>query len=227
MKAIGYARVSTEEQAREGISLDNQEDRIKAYCTLNGLELAEIIRDEGKSGKDLNRDGIKALIGKATHKEVDAVVVYKLDRLSRRVLDTLSLIEIFRKKGIAFHSLTEKIDTQSAMGQFFLNMMASLAQMERDLISERTRDALGHKRANSERIGEIPLGWDLAEDGKTLVRNEREQKTIQEINRLRARGFSYQRIADYLNERAISTKKGCLWKAMTVKQTLDRLQKAA
>jgi site-specific DNA recombinase len=145
MKTIGYIRVSTDEQAREGISLDNQRAKIGAYCKLHGLELAGIIEDEGKSAKDLNREGMKAIIGLIQKRGFEAVVVYKLDRLSRKVLDTLTLIELMEKQGVAFHSISEKIDTRTAMGRFFLNIMASLAQMERDLISERTRDALRHK----------------------------------------------------------------------------------
>ena len=85
MKAIGYIRVSTDEQAREGISLENQKAKITAYCELNDLDLVEIIEDAGKSGKDLNREGIQSLLGKVKARTIDAVVVYKLDRLSRRV----------------------------------------------------------------------------------------------------------------------------------------------
>lgn len=135
-KAIGYCRVSTEEQAIEGISLRAQADTIRAYCKLNDLELIEIIKDSGFSGKDLNRPGIQKIIKLIKDKSTQAVVVYKLDRLSRRVIDTLSLIEIFEKNKIALHSFHEKIDTDSAMGRFFLNITASFAQMERDTISE-------------------------------------------------------------------------------------------
>ena len=85
MKAIGYIRVSTEEQAREGISLENQRGKIEAYCQLNDLELTGILEDAGKSGKDLNREVIQALVAIVKAHSFDAVVVYKLDRLSRRV----------------------------------------------------------------------------------------------------------------------------------------------
>ena len=118
-KAIGYTRVSTSEQAIEGVSLDNQKAKIQSYCEFNDLELVEIIVDAGKSGKDLKREGIQALIGRIRDKSVDAVVVYKLDRLSRKVIDTITLIEAFEKSGITFHSLNEKIDTGTAMGGFF------------------------------------------------------------------------------------------------------------
>ena len=132
-KAIGYIRVSTEEQAREGISLENQHAKIRAYCELNDLALVEILEDAGKSGKDLNREGMHALMDKIRARSVDAVVVYKLDRLSRRVRDTLSLMDLIEKRSVAFHSITEKIDTKTAMGKFFLNIMASMNQWERVL----------------------------------------------------------------------------------------------
>ncbi|OPY71008.1 MAG: DNA-invertase hin [Syntrophorhabdaceae bacterium PtaU1.Bin034] len=137
MKAVGYVRVSTDEQAREGISLENQRAKIEAYCELHDLTLVEILEDAGKSGKDLNRDGIQALMEAIKGRKIDAVVVYKLDRLSRRVKDTLSLMDLVEKRLVAFHSITERIDTKTAMGKFFLNIMASMNQWERDTISER------------------------------------------------------------------------------------------
>lgn len=199
-KAIGYIRVSTTEQATEGISLDNQRAKIKAYCELNELELVGTIEDAGLSGKNLNRDGIQELISLVKGKRIDAVVVYKLDRLSRKVLDTLTLIETFEKAGIAFHSLNEKIDTGTALGRFFLNITASLAQMERDLISERTRDALQMKIANNQRAGQVPFGYALAEDGNSLVPVEDEQRIISVVKRLHSQGLSYRQIAKELEQ---------------------------
>ncbi len=217
-KAIGYIRVSTTEQATEGISLDNQRSKITAYCALNDLELVEIIEDAGKSGKNLHRDGVQELIGKIKSKSINAVVVYKLDRLSRKVLDTLTLIETFEKCGITFHSLNEKIDTGTAMGRFFFNITASLAQMERDLISERTKDALQMKIANHERAGQIPFGYSLADDGNTLLPIPEEQEVIQAIKRLHNQGMSYRAICRELE--AIGA--GRKWHPQTVKNILKR-----
>ncbi|MBF0467171.1 MAG: recombinase family protein, partial [Nitrospirae bacterium] len=126
MKAIGYIRVSTTEQANEGISLENQTQKIRQYCQLNELELTVIITDAGVSGKTTNRPGLIEVLHLVKTKKVQVVVVYKLDRLSRKVLDTLTMIEMFDKATVAFHSITEKIDTASAMGRFFLNITASL-----------------------------------------------------------------------------------------------------
>lgn len=221
MKAIGYVRVSTEEQAREGISLDNQKAKIEAYCELNDLELVETIEDAGKSGKDLNREGIQSLLARIKARQIDAVVVYKLDRLSRRVKDTLTLMDLIEKKSVAFHSITEKIDTKSAMGKFFLNIMASMNQWERDTISERTRDALHHKIERNERAGQIPYGWTLAKDGKTLMENPLEQEAIGLIRDLYKKGYNYSAICRELTKEGYGPI-GKQWHAQSVKNIIKR-----
>ncbi len=222
MKAVGYARVSTEEQAREGISLENQRTKIETYCELNDLLLVDIIEDAGKSGKDLNREGIQTLIARIQRREIDAVVVYKLDRLSRRVKDTLSLMDLIEKKGVAFHSITERIDTKSAMGKFFLNIMASMNQWERDTIAERTRDALRLKIVKNERAGQIPYGYRLGQDGKTLFGDPEDQEAISLILELRQAGCSLREICNELSERRYRPA-GKTWHPQTVKNILKRV----
>jgi len=221
MKAIGYVRVSTEEQAREGISLDSQKAKIAAYCELNDLTLVEIIEDAGKSGKDLNREGVQYLLESIKSHQIDSVVVYKLDRLSRRVRDTLAVMDLIEKKSVAFHSITERIDTKSAMGKFFLNIMASMNQWERDTISERTRDALRHKIDKGERPGQIAYGWVLDADGKTLVENPREQEAIRLINDLHVKGYNYSAICRELTKEEYPPI-GKQWYAQSVKNIIKR-----
>lgn len=221
MRAIGYVRVSTEEQAREGISLDNQKAKIAAYCELNDLSLVEIIEDAGKSGKDLNREGIQSLVDMIKGRRIDAIVVYKLDRLSRRVKDTLSIMDLIEKKSVAFHSITERIDTKSAMGKFFLNIMASMNQWERDTISERTRDALQSKVARNERAGQIPYGYILGTDGNTLMENEKEQEAIRLIKELHNKGYNYSAICRELTRKGYEPN-GKQWHAQSVKNIIKR-----
>ncbi len=220
-KAVGYVRVSTDEQVREGISLESQKVKIETYCQLNDLELVDIIEDAGKSGKDLNREGVQALIDLITNRRIDSVVVYKLDRLSRRVKDTLSLMELVEKKSCAFHSISERIDTKSAMGKFFLNIMASMNQWERDTISERTHDALQHKISKNERAGQIPYGWTLADDGTSLLPNEKEQKAISFIRDLHDKGYSYRAICREL-EAEHHEPIGVKWHHQTIKNILAK-----
>jgi len=169
MKAMGYVRVSTEEQAREGVSLEAQEDKINKYVDLHNLGQISIIRDGGKSGKDLNREGMQEIIALCKRKEIDHLIVYKMDRLTRRTLDLLTLVEeVFKPNNVQFHSITEKVDTSTAQGKFFLTITGAMAQMERDLVSERTKEALQYKISKGENVGSPPLGF-LAEDKKRIL----------------------------------------------------------
>src|SRR4030043_1815528 len=167
MTAVGYVRISTEDQAKEGVSLDNQKSKIKAYCQLEDLELREIVEDAGLSAKNLRRPGVQKVLRLARRREIDAVVVYKLDRIFRSTVDALETTKAFDKWGVSFHSIEETLDTRSAMGRFFFALTAALAEMERRLIGERTKAALSHKRTKRESIGGYapPYGYDLDDTG--------------------------------------------------------------
>ncbi len=188
MKAVGYIRLSTEDQAKEGISLENQETKIRAYEEINDLELLEIIRDEGASGKSLDREVMTRLLEMIDAGDVQAITVYKLDRLSRKTLDTLNFIKTFESRGIAFHSISEKVDTKSATGKFFLTIISAVAQMERDLIAERTRDALSHKKLKGEWAGRVPFGFKV--EDRRLVEDPAQVKVIQKAKRMKRAGKS-------------------------------------
>jgi len=193
MKAIGYVRVSTEDQAREGISLDNQGSKIRAYADLNGLELVDVIRDEGLSGKTMDRPGMNQINTLINAAKIDAVIVYKLDRLSRKTIDILNTLDAWEKQNIAFHSITDKIDTKTAAGKFLLTILSALAQMERDLISERTVDALAHKKKTGEWCGRVPFGYKIADN--RLVEDDEAMKAIRKAKRLRSMGKPYRDIS--------------------------------
>ena len=140
--AIGYARVSREEQAREGVSLDAQRARVTAYAQAKGLELVGILTDEGLSGKDLARPALEDLVARCQRGEVGHVIVWKLDRLTRRTHHLLSLVEdLFHTRGIELHSVSESLDTSTPHGRFVLTLFGGLAQMEREQIVDRTRSA--------------------------------------------------------------------------------------
>lgn len=219
MKAVGYIRVSTEEQAREGISLEAQEDKVKKYADLHNLDLVEVIRDEGKSGKDLNREGIQKVVSLCKDRSVDHLVVYKMDRLTRRTLDLLTLVEeVFKPNKVQFHSISEKVDTSTAQGKFFLTITGAMAQMERDLVSERTKEALQYKISKGENVGSPPLGF-LAED-KKLSGIDEELEIVNYIKKLKRKKLSLRQIATRLNEQEVSTKRGGSWYAGTVRYIL-------
>jgi site-specific DNA recombinase len=221
MQAIGYIRVSTEDQAKEGISLDNQRAKIKAYCQLKDLDLVDIIEDAGISAKNLNRPGAQRVISLSRNKKVDAVVVYKLDRMFRSTVDALETTKKFDKWDISFHSIVETLDTQSAMGRFFFTLTAALAEMERGIIGERTRATLQHKKAKGEKTGgDVPFGYDVDNTGH-LVKNEVEQKAVRLIHRLRLKGYSLRAVCRELEKEGHRTKRGNrTWHPQTVSQIL-------
>ncbi len=205
-KAVGYVRVSTEEQAREGVSLENQRGKIKAYAELNDLELIEVVADEALSAKNLNRPGIKKILDMARNKEIGALVVYKLDRAFRSTIDALEVTKELDYYGVGFHSINERLDTKSPLGKFFFTLIAGIAEMERGIIAERTSDALQRKIENGEHVGHIPYGYQIEES--ELIPYLPEQEIIKLARELRDRGYTFQAIADEFKNRKIKTKRG-------------------
>jgi len=223
MKAVGYIRVSTEEQAKEGVSLDNQEAKIKSYCDSQDWQLVKVFSDEGSSGKNMKREGLKNLVSFLEVDHVDVVVVYKTDRLTRKQRHLYQLLEdTFERKGIGFKSVTEPFDTTTAMGKGFLGMLGVFAQLEGDLISERTREALAYKIKQGEYVGSPPLGFEALE--KELKKNNDELGVVEEIFKLKkGRGknrLSLRQIAKRLNEEGFRSKRGAKFYHGTVSYIL-------
>lgn len=210
MRAVGYIRVSTEEQAKEGISLDTQKDRISAFAHAKGWQLGELYQDEGFSAKNLNRPAVQRLIEAAGNGFFDVVIIYKLDRLTRNVRDLGYLIEdVFERNGIGFTSVQDSFDSTTASGKLILNVLGSVAQWERDIISERTKDSLQYKLENGEYLGAPPLGFRA--EGKDLQKVDQELQVIQRIRELRGNGrkrLSLAGIARRLNQEGWQSKRG-------------------
>ncbi len=217
MKAIGYIRVSTQGQADEGISLDAQRAKIEAWADLNGYELAGIYEDAGISGTKADRPGLAAAL--AAVGKGDALVVYSLSRLARSTKHTIEVSERLAKAGADLVSISEKIDTTSAAGKMVFRMLAVMAEFERDLVSERTSNALQHKKAQGGRVGSIPYGKRLGDDGK-LVDDEAEQEVIRLVKLLRDGGMSYPKIAAGLEARSMKPR-GKAWHPQTVKNIAE------
>src|SRR6266568_396513 len=207
MQAIGYVRVSTDRQAEHGVSLEAQESKIRAMATIHSAELLEVIVDGGESAKSLNRPGLQRLLALINAGQVQAVIVAKLDRLTRSVKDLCGLRELFEKRRVALISVAESLDTASAAGRLVITIMAAVSQWEREAIGERTRDALRHKRAQGQRVGNIAFGSRLAPDGKHLEADPGEQAALSEIRRLRSEGATLRGIATALNHRAYRTRR--------------------
>ena len=227
LNAILYIRVSTEEQAAEGVSVEAQQAKLAAWCLANDYQVLQVFTDAGLSGSRAdNRPGLQSALALASQTGA-AVVVYSLSRLARSTKDTIVIGEQLDKAGADLVSLSEKIDTTSAAGKMIFRMLAVMAEFERDQISERTTMALAHKKSKGERVGTIPYGFDLAADGIALVRNEAEQAVIAQLTVLRAAGESYRAIAAELEVRGILTKTGrAKWDHKTVRNLLAANQAA-
>jgi len=220
MKTIGYVRVSTQEQATEGYSLAAQEAKIRAYADLYGLDLVDVVTDAGVSAKSLDRPGLQAALIRLEAREAEALVILKLDRLTRNVADWNTLIDRYFGKTIALMSVSDQIDTRTAGGRLVLNVLVSVAQWEREAIGERTAAALAHKKSQGEHVGRP--GYGFAIEGGRLARLEGEAAIVERVQAMRAEGRTLQAIADTLNCEGIPTKRGGRWQPQTIKNLISR-----
>ena len=159
MKKVAiYCRVSTLNQAEDGYSIGEQQDKLNKYCDIMGWEVIKTYTDAGFSGSNIERPAMKQLLKDAANHRFNTILVYKLDRLSRSTSDNLYLIkEVFKKNNIEFVSLNEKIDTSDAMGEFFFTLLAAVAEMERKTITERmVLGRLGRAKAGKTMSYQLP-----------------------------------------------------------------------
>lgn len=212
--AIGYVRVSTDEQAAEGVSLDAQEARIRAYCIGAGLDLVQLVREEGVSGgKPLyDRPAGAELLGLLGAPRARHLVALKLDRLFRDAADALNRASEWDRRDVALHLVDmggTAINTRSPMGRLMLTMMAAFAELERNMIGERTATALRHMRSSRQAYSPTPFGF--VRDGDALVEHADELRVVAIIQDLELRGYSYEAIASHLNGAGIPAKRGGQW----------------
>jgi site-specific DNA recombinase len=221
MQTIGYVRVSTDRQAEQGVSLEAQEAKIRAMATVQGAELLDVIVDGGESAKSLNRPGLQHLLNLINAGKVEAVIVAKLDRLTRSVKDLCGLLELFEKRKVALVSVAESLDTGSAAGRLVITIMGAVSQWEREAIGERTRDALRHKRGKRERVGNIRFGYRLAADGVHIEPDPSEQAALAAIRSLRSGGHSLRAVAGSLNASGHRTRRGTKWRLESVVRAIN------
>lgn len=207
VRAIGYVRISGDKQADVGVSLQVQESRVRLYAQLHGLDLVDVVVDAGVSGKTLDRPGLAYVLRMLRRRKVGAVVVMKLDRLTRSVADLNVLLDKYFTKA-ALLSVSEQVDIRSAHGRLVLNMLASVAQWEREAIGERTATAMQHKKSKGERVGAVPYGYALAADGVALVEVPEEQTVASAARALWASGLSLRGVAAELDRRGFTTRSG-------------------
>jgi site-specific DNA recombinase len=196
-----YLRVSTQEQAKEGYSIGEQEERLKKYCEAMGWDIYKIYIDPGYSGGDTNRPGLQTMIDDVKENKVDKVVVYKLDRLSRSQLDTLFLIEkVFLANNTDFVSMSENFDTSTPFGRAMIGILAVFAQLEREQIKERMSMGKEARAKEGKWNGgsSVPIGYRYDSLADLLILDEWEAMQIEELKDLSLpfRGSSNQRIID-------------------------------
>ncbi len=208
-RTVAYVRVSTEKQADRGVSLEAQQAKIRAYAELYGLELVDVIVDAGVSAKTLGRPGLSRALGMLTTGDAEALLVVKLDRLTRSVRDLGTLVESYfaDPQGPALLSVSEQVDTRTAAGRLVLNVLAAVSQWEREAIGERTSAAMKHLADQGEYIGgAAPFGFRL-ENGR-LVAHEPEQSIIRDAQAFRAEGLSLRAVAARLASQGYCTRAG-------------------
>lgn len=223
-----YLRVSTAEQAASGLGLDAQRDRCRAYAEALGLAEHGIrwFEDAGESAGSMSRPALQDLLSAVDRREVSAVIVLKIDRLSRSVADLRHLVERFERRSVAFHSVSERVDTGSAAGRLFLTLLGSFAEFEREQAIERTREAVRAKRTRGfghgfERYGEKHRGVKAR-----IQACEPELRAIDLMVERREAGASLREIARELTAKGFQTKRGGRWQASTVMRILARQEAA-
>lgn len=222
VKLVGYTRVSTEEQASEGVSLDAQRARLQAYAHAFGHELVELIEDAGVSAKSLKRPGLKRALKLLRSGLADGLLVTKIDRLTRNVRDLVDLTDRYFGNGRhVLASVAEAIDTGSAAGRMVLNLLGVIAQMEREQIGERTREALRHKKSKGAKLGAAPMG--KRRDGDAFIDDPAELAVLERARELTAQGFNLSQVARQLGVEGKRTKRGGgVWHATSVRRLLER-----
>lgn len=197
-KAVGYIRVSTDMQADKGTSLDNQIARIQDYAQSRGFTLENIFQDAGYSGKNTKRPGFQAMFSRLRKGGVDAVIVWHSTRFARNLKDNIVHMAELEQRKIKFFSVEEP-EMSGSSGKAMRNLMAVFAEYQSDVTGDHTRSVKANLKKNLKTYcGNPPLGF-RNEDGKLVIVQE-DMETVQEIMGLRAKGYSYNKIANKINE---------------------------
>lgn len=221
---IIYTRVSTEDQTH-GASLDAQRDSCQAYLTAHGFPWQHI-QDAGISAKDLKRPGIQKILKLIESKKIAGVLVWKLDRLTRRLRDMLDIVDLCKTNGVSLASIQERIDTSGPMGQFQLSIMGAFAQLEREQIAERVRLSCRHRMSQGLFTGGlVPVGLmvEIGADGKRrLIRDPSTAPIIEDLWKRALSGETIGALTRYLQTTPIMPQRGGKWGTSGVSQLLKK-----
>ncbi len=214
-----YARTSTS-KAEFHYSIDEQVQRCWDRCEQQGWEVAFVFTDEAESGRDTDRPAFQSMLEHAEAGHFDIVVFWKLDRFCRSLADLVKTEETLSEQDVALQSVTEYIDTASPVGRFNFRNLASAAELESDLTSQRVQIGM-HGMAKEHRWpnSQPPIGYDLADD-QTLVVNDEEAETVRQIFRMYLEYRSMPDVAHELNNQNITTTNDEQWSRWTVRQVL-------
>jgi DNA invertase Pin-like site-specific DNA recombinase len=219
LTVIGYTRVSSQEQVVEGVSLDAQRARIQRWAEATDADLIDVIEDPAVSGSKplAQRDGGSRIAALLDQRDptVDAVVICRLDRLGRDASETLGHLHRFAKGKIGLVSILDRLDLSTPQGRAMASVAAVFGQLERELIAERTSEALARLRVEGKAYGAVPYGW--VRSSEHLVPDTNEQRVRKEIIELRDSRCSYREIASWLNGEDIPAKRGGRWSPMSVR----------
>lgn len=234
-----YVRVSTEDQAREGISLEHQRSRCVDYARALGLEVVQSFEDAGRSGRSLRgRPGVMSALECALENRC-ALLVYSLDRLTRSVRDLGELLELVTAGRLELVSVTDALNTSTASGRLVVHLLGAVAQWQREAGNERVRDALAHVRASGATLGRLRLGLrrgtERDSSGRLVVEVDPEGEALRARVLELAKRYRCERVgeprpryergalaavADRLNRAGVRTPRGALWRAESVRRVL-------
>ncbi|MDP4087126.1 MAG: recombinase family protein [Bacillota bacterium] len=205
-----YVRVSTEEQAKEGFSISAQREKLKAFCSIQEWNDYKFYVDEGISAKDTNRPQLQLMLDHIKQGMINTVLVYRLDRLTRSVLDLYKLLEIFEKHDCHFKSATETYDTSSAMGRMFITLVAAMAQWERENLGERVRMGQIEKARQGKYSAKAPFGFDKNSEDVLIVNEDEKTVILDMIDKIKE-GYSIRQLANYMDDSGIPPIRGYQW----------------
>ncbi len=216
MRAIGYSCLNTLSQKPKNLTLEDQDKTIRDFVTKQGWDLVQIYQETTTSTNSQSQPILDQIIVDSGKTSFDVLVIARLDRLTRNIRQLNTLInEMCMKNGVQLLSIEEGFDTRTDCGKLGLRLIDIITKWDTKRISDRTREIIARKRAKGERVGHAPFGFTYKD--KKLVAVEQELDTVKVIREQREKGLSYHKIAKYLNDRKVASKRGGIWYAETVK----------
>ncbi|MCD6474168.1 MAG: recombinase family protein [Thermoplasmata archaeon] len=218
-KVAIYARVSTEDQAKEGFSLASQLEKLRSYCKARGWSIVGEYIDDGYSGRNTNRPAYRKMMEDMP--KWDVLLVMKMDRIHRNSKNFMLMMEELRKKGKEFVSMTESLDTSTAMGRFVMDIIQRIAQLESEQIGERVYDGMRQKAKQGAGMLGSPPPYGYIYNNGNLFLVDQEANVVKKMFEMYLHGDSLKEIEDWLNKNGIKTKKGGNWGKKTVARILS------